>query len=505
MGVRACAFLMASLAALAALADAPAPFAVTELPNAGRAVAAEIADLDGDGRADLLVLSVAGVPPDEKRTIRVRYQAADGALPEAPSWEAPLPRAAAVYDIADVDGQPGSELVLLERDGLAVLSLAGRTPHWRQLLSPSTPTAAVLPDERGIERLRLVRRELGGVRFLVPALAEAAVLGPDGEVLGQLQVGGRANYFAPPRPGPLVSESEIEIYFDVPHLDVADVDGDGRADLVASTRHALRVFRQHPDGRFSSAPDRDLPLRLISADDHVRNAGSVRVALGDIDGDGRADLVITRGSGGLMRAVTETRIYRNRDRGWDLAHPDQVYENRGGVVVDQLVDLDGDGRPELLRAVTSLGLVDLAQFFLQRAIHADASIYQASADGRFASSPTYERDFRLGMNFDTLRLRGFVPTLESDVNGDGQRDLVASGDGNAIEVYLGGPEYKFAQRQARQELDTGGRASFGDLDGDGLPDFALYDPRRADVPVRVGRNLGVLPGTPAGMRSSEAR
>jgi len=503
MGARARAIVLASTAALAARADGPAPFAVTTLPNEGRAVAAEIADFDGDGRADLLVLSVAGVPPDEKRTIRVRYQGADGALPEAPSWEAPLPRAAAIYDVGDVDGQPGSELVLLERDGLAVLSLAGRIPRWRQLLSPATPTAAVLPDERGIERLRLLRRELGAGRFVIPALAEAAVLGPDGEVLGQLQIGGRANYFAPPRPGPLVSESEIEIYFDVPHLDVADVDGDGRADLVASTRHSLRVFRQHPDGRFSSAPDRDLPLRLISADDHVRNAGSVRVALGDIDGDGRADLVITRGSGGLLRAVTETRIHRNRDGGWDLAHPDQIFENRGGAVVDQLVDLDGDGRPELLRAVTSLGLVDLAQFFLQRAIHADASIYKA-IDGRFANAPIYERDFRLGMNFETLRLRGFVPTLEVDVNGDGQRDLVASGDGNAIEVYLGGPEYKFAQRQARQELDTGGRASFGDLDGDGLPDIAIYDPRRADVPVRVGRNLGVLPGTPAGMRSRDA-
>jgi hypothetical protein len=105
------------------------------------------------------------------------------------------------------------------------------------------------------------------------------------------------------------------------------------------------------------------------------------------------------------------------------------------------------------------------------------------------------------MNFETMRLRGFVPTLEADVNGDGQRDLLASGDGAALEVYLGGPEYRFAQRQLRQELDTGGRIGFGDLDGDGLPDFVIYDPRRADVPVRVGRNLGSLPGTPEGMRA----
>jgi hypothetical protein len=154
-----------------------------------------------------------------------------------------------------------------------------------------------------------------------------------------------------------------------------------------------------------------------------------------------------------------------------------------------------------LRVVTPLGLIDLAQFFLQRAVEADASIYRAGSDGRFAAKPSYEHSFSFGMNFETMRLRGFVPTLEVDANGDGHRDLVASGDGSALEVYLGGPDYRFAERQARQELDTGGRISFGDLDADGLPDFAIYDPRRADVPVRVGRNLGLLPGTPPAMRA----
>jgi hypothetical protein len=502
MGTRTAALLLVGCAyGIAARADPPAPFSVKAIPNAGRAVAAEIGDLDGDGRADLLVIAVSGVPPDETRTIRVRYQAADGSFPDAPDFETPLPRLAAVYDVADVDERAGTELVLLERERLSVLSLAGRTPSWRELPSPTTPTAAVLPDERGIERLRLLRPELGGKRFLVPARGEAVVLGADGELLGRLRVGGRANYFAAPRPGPLASESEIDIYFDVPHLDVADVDGDGRADVVASTRHGLRVFLQRADGHFPSDPDRELPLRLISADDHVRNSGLVRVAVADIDGDGRADLLITSSSGGLLRATTQTRIHRNRNGVWDLAHPDQIYENRGGAVIDQLIDLDGDGRAELLRVVTPLGLIDLAQFFLQRAVEADASIYRAGPDGRFAAKPSYEHSFSFGMNFETMRLRGFVPTLEVDANGDGQRDLVASGDGSALEVYLGGPDYRFAEHQGRQELDTGGRISFGDLDGDGLPDFVIYDPRRADVPVRVGRNLGLLPGTPPAIRA----
>jgi hypothetical protein len=94
-----------------------------------------------------------------------------------------------------------------------------------------------------------------------------------------------------------------------------------------------------------------------------------------------------------------------------------------------------------------------------------------------------------------------VPTLAADWNGDGQADLLGSGDGAAIEVWLGGAERSFSVRQARQSLDTGGRVRFGDLDGDRLPDFVLYDPRRVDVPIHVGRNLGILPGTPPAIRA----
>jgi len=70
-----------------------------------------------------------------------------------------------------------------------------------------------------------------------------------------------------PRPGPTLGENELELYFDVPTLHVADVDGDGRSDVVATNRHALRIFRQRSDGAFPSDPDRELALRLMSLED----------------------------------------------------------------------------------------------------------------------------------------------------------------------------------------------------------------------------------------------
>ena len=47
------------------------PFDWIELPASGKTVAAELADMDGDGRTDVLAIAYAGVPPRERRLIRI--------------------------------------------------------------------------------------------------------------------------------------------------------------------------------------------------------------------------------------------------------------------------------------------------------------------------------------------------------------------------------------------------------------------------------------------------
>lgn len=502
----AAAVFASALAAAAAGGDEP--FAIQLLPQRGRTTAAELADFDGDGRGDLFVCVFSGVPGRERRELELYFQRDDGSLPSAPDLRAELPPGAAAYDLAEFDAQPGHELLFLARDRVAVLSFAGRSAATRELALPA-PSVAVTHDERGIDRMALVRSGFGPKpRLLIPGLAEALLLADDGTPIARLATGARANYFLPTRDGALASESEVELYLDVPRLTTGDVDGDGRGDVVATSRYALLVFLQRADGSFANAADRAQPITLIEAEDFVRQSGSVRAEVADLDADGRVDLLLAHTRGGLLGATTTTMLFRNRDGRFDLARPDQRFESGGkGTVTHQLLDLDRDGRPELLEARIPLGALDLVELLVTRHLDAEVAIRRATAVGGgaelFETEPFFQRELSIAISFETLRPRGFIPTFNADLTGDGTLDLLGAGDGEALEIFSG-RDGGYRQRSARQPLDTSGRIRFGQLRAGGLTDFVIYDPRRPEAPVRIGANRGVL-AEPGGRSIPELR
>ena len=199
-------------APLLARAEDP-PFELQTIESTGRTVAAELVDLNGDGRTDLLQIAFLGIPPSEERLVRIYYQTSEGVLPAEPDRVWPLLPGSAAYDVADIGPEPGVELLLLHGRGLAIVSFAREGPRVRELPVPEAVTVAHAHDERGLDRLRLVWREFADEPWLLlPLPGELIALAPDGAVRARLDVGARVNYLIPPDPGPLFVESQIQVF-----------------------------------------------------------------------------------------------------------------------------------------------------------------------------------------------------------------------------------------------------------------------------------------------------
>ena len=245
---------------------------------------------------------------------------------------------------------------------------------------------------------------------------------------------------------------------------IGDLDGDGKSDLVVANRsnNTVSILRNTSTGAGV--------VSYAAKVDYTTGANPISVAIGDLDGDGKSDLAVANIGGSTVS------VFRNTSTGAGVvSYAAKVDYTTGTLPYSVSIgDLDGDGKSDLAVANSTSNTVSV---FRNTSTGAGVVSYAAKVDYVTGSAP---RSVAIG-----------------DLDGDGKSDLaVANYNSNSVSVFrntsTGAGVVSYA---AKVDYTTGNNpesVSIGDLDGDGQSDLVVAN--LTSVTVSVLRNTSTGAG-----------
>jgi len=248
-----------------------------------------------------------------------------------------------------------------------------------------------------------------------------------------------------------------------------DVDGDGKPDLVVLGASGPVVYRNTSSGGAVSFDGGTLFPAAVS------QAGTYKMglALRDIDGDGKADIIWVLNGGASSGKII---ILRNSSSPNSVSFGSEVDISTNGYAADLAVaDFDGDGKPDIA---------------LMCNVSSTITVYTNTSSVNNIS-------FAAGVGFNLPETGAALSNIAAgDINGDGKIDLAVCDYGNrVISVMLNtstagvlafGTKYTFPVFQRNEGI------AIGDVDGDNLPDLSFVTEDNNNS-INVLRNKTNLP------------
>ncbi len=483
-----------SLLALTATAQA-AHFEPHRLGVDGDVLALAAADLDGDGKRDVVVTYRKGVPPVAKRFFGVFWNQS-GKFSPRPDLVLPVDETICAFDLGDVDGRPGEELLTIGHEGVSARSFVGRaasapTPLTRE------PTLFDRGDKGSLPRLPLVHSLTPhGSELVVPLLGAIDIYRRNGKsfvAAARLDIEVRNLIEDERNANARAAIPAFNVTFAVPAVEIADSDGDGRPDIFVVDEDRVAVFRQREGGAFARAPDQKRNFDVRTPSERQDSFSSATVHVADLDGDGVADLVVQKQvTHGVTSAATTNYVYLGRRGGGWGDKPDQVLRSEGlGGIGLELFDVTGDGRPDLIMPTVSMGVWQIIRVLTTKTLKVNLQVFSFGSDRRFADKPVTERELKFHI---ALSGEGDLPAfdLRGDYNGDKRRDLAFGDSPDQIGFFIGEPGARIANDAVEHvALHASATLVPVDLDGKGKDDLLLHYPNtkghRSEIVVLVNR------------------
>jgi FG-GAP-like repeat len=469
-------FICLTVLLLCASVAAADGFTTRSLKVSGKAHLAMPADVDADGKNDVVVSHVVGDPPQAQAWISV-YLAANG-YGGAPDIAVALPGDTCVFDLADLDGDGRLELVVMRKWRVDATPLvAGGKATWNTLAKRGTGVLFppfdgrvsyldIARDWTGDGALELMIPDYGALWFYRQkkggAFAKAfqVNVAPEGwvNIANPEHTGG---------PG-----QKIDAGVRLPRIFVAP--GNNGNVLVLTRgeqvwRHALKDNAFAKKGAYQ---------KLAFLTDEERRTGTMDVisAVDDLNGDGWPDLMLNKIGGGLSSFKSAVHVYAGSAAGFATT-PAFSFEESGFAAMVNFGDLDGDGIKEMFLPYAEFGIGQIIRMLTTKKVKLKVMVYRGGA-GFYGSEPELSRTTTFAVDTNRgVEFRGYPPNFEGDFDGDGMRDLMMESE-DGFGVYLNRGGLKFAGAAGvRHALAPRESTRLADLNGDGKSDCLIWDGR----------------------------
>jgi hypothetical protein len=372
---------------------------VATLEPTTRIVVELLADTDGDGRAELVLVGDAG----KVQRYRLTITGDAGALVVAGSLQLRDPLHS-LLAVADMLPAPGAELVVADSrgtswwpwpEGDAVAEPRSLARAARCSLRVGQPQKA--PFVQDLDRDGRLDLLLPTLRGCVPYLQEAPAA-DTAEGAAEPRFRAMPVLTAPVRIGVDVGDGSLDDEHEgslvIPQVERLDLDGDGKPDLLTheGTRRAFHL--QQASGGFKAPIVVDISEFQDSTPSAVMAPGSTLVLgdapmlqRGDVDGDGIPDFVIAH------RRKVWTFLASKAGPQFTKARTQAVADDVSGML---LVDLDEDRRADLLTFQAQLPGIAALLLGLVQSIDIDVkAVGYRSEQGAFANLPAWRRTLTL--------------------------------------------------------------------------------------------------------------
>lgn len=315
-------------------------------------------------------------------------------------------------------------------------------------------------------------------------------------------------------------------------LCTCDFDGDGLIDVATSQNNeqASRVPVFHNSSTIDA-----VSLAAVNLTSLVIGDATIGITCGDLDGDGKPELVATRALAGVTPGNI-LFVFKNTSSPGTISFsspisltlPDAVSGNKKNVARAYIIDLDGDGKPEIIatnqvdnqidefRNTSSGGTLSFdpqpAQFTIGGSRSFGLSVRDLNNDGFpeiIASALQQANVYVLPntsspgtINFGssiTVPVAGQLANLVvGDLNGDGLNDIAATQIlQNQVSVLLNstsgvGGDITFGTSVGFAVASTPWGIDLGDVDGNGKLDILVASTTSNNVTVLANQTTGTL-------------